>query len=424
MLPQALTHSFIRSVPFVIEILAANMIFLHKFEKKREFAFRYTCMAVLLTICTAFIFYCTGGTLLNNILSFVFSLCFLLLSSRICFNISWSDAAFCATAGYNVQFIASTLSELPQRLFSVPRYPIEIPTTVVIYIVMYMVYGKKIAPGQNLNLKRFSQYTLLTTVVMIDIVLCACIRPYWRDPQQKTLIICSMVPLLVSALTTLALQFTLLSRKSFSDELMVVEQLRKKEEEQYRLSKDTIDSINLKCHDMRHQIREIGTQAHMSPEAMHEITDTIQIYDSMYKTGNQALDTILNEKMLFCQNKSISINCMADGKKLSFMSDSDIYSLFGNMIENAINAVQELPEGTRDIYLSVSGKGELLSILCENPCHGEIIFNDGLPVTKNTDTFNHGIGVRSIQLTVAKYGGTVHFEAKDGVFYVDILFTM
>ena len=421
MFPQTLSHSFIRSITFVIEILAANLIFLHKFERKRGFALRYACTAVLLTVCTTVIFHISGGTLLNNILSFVFSLCFLLVSSGICFNISWSDAAFCATAGYNVQFIASTLSELPQRLFSVPRYPVEIPTMFAVYGIMYIIYGKKIAPGQSLNLKRLSQYTLLTMVVLTDIVFCACLRPYWRDPQQKTLIICSMVPLLISALTTLALQFTLLSRKSFSDELMVVEQLRKKEEEQYRLSRDMIDSINLKCHDMRHQIREIGTQAHMTPEAMHEITDTIQIYDSMYKTGNQALDTILNEKILLCQSKSIAINCMADGDKLSFMSDSDIYSLFGNMIENAINAVLELPEDAREIYLSVIGKGELLSIHCENPCNGDILFNDGLPVTKNSDTFNHGIGVRSIQLTVAKYGGTVNFEARDGVFYVDIL---
>lgn len=205
---------------------------------------------------------------------------------------------------------------------------------------------------------------------------------------------------------------------------MVVEQLMKKEEAQYRFSKETIDSINLKCHDMRHQIREIGAQAHMNPEAMHEITDTIRIYDSFYKTGNPALDTILAEKILLCQNKSISITCMADGRKLSFMSDPDIYSLFGNMIENAMNAVLELPEDNRDIHLSIMSKGELLSIHCENPCHGEIVFNDGLPVTKNSDTFNHGIGVRSIQLTVAKYNGNVHFEAKDNVFYVDILFSL
>ena len=112
---------------------------------------------------------------------------------------------------------------------------------------------------------------------------------------------------------------------------------------------------------------------------------------------------------------------MTDGKKLDFMRDTDIYSLIGNILENAIHAVMEVPEDERDIFLSVVSKGELLSIHSHNPYAGIVKMHDGLPVTKNADTTNHGIGTRSIQLIVEKYNGTVSFETKDGFFNVNIL---
>ena len=235
------------------------------------------------------------------------------------------------------------------------------------------------------------------------------------------MMLCSMTLLFLCSLTILTLQFSLLSRKNLADELKAVEQLMKKEKLQYQFSRENIDSINRKCHDMRHQIRVIGNQAQIDPDAIHEMTEAINIYDALYKTGSQALDTILAEKALYCQDYHISIICMTDGKKLDFMRDTDIYSLFGNMLENAIHAVIELPEEERDIYLSVVSKGELLSIHSHNPYTGIITVCDGLPVTKNSDTMNHGIGTRSIQLIAEKYNGTVSFEAKDGIFNVNIL---
>ena len=421
MIEPNLIHDLQRSATFVIELVLANVLFWHPFPKKSYHILRLIGCAAVLVISNTFMFYWTGLSIFNHIISFAFSLIYLFIVSRFCYKIQWGDAAFCTIAGYNTQFIASIISELFQRLFSLSRIMIEPPILIIIYYIIYMLLGRQLRPGQNLNLKKIITYALLTSVVLVDIIFCANLRAYWMNPSNKSLILCTMIPLLICAVTALILQFTILNRNTLANELLIVNQLLRKEKAQYKFSRETIDAINRKCHDMRHQIRSIGSQEHINPEAIREMTKSIDIYDILYKTGNQALDTILAEKALYCQEHNISITCIADGQSTSIMTDTDIYSLFGNILENAIHAVSELPDEDRDILLTVSTKGELLSIHSQNAYFGVVEIQDGLPVTKNPDTFNHGIGTRSIQLVVSKYGGYVSFDAKDGIFYVDIL---
>ena len=69
---------------------------------------------------------------------------------------------------------------------------------------------------------------------------------------------------------------------------------------------------------------------------LKELEQSIRIYDSIVKTGNEILDTLLSEKSLICEARDITMHCVIDGKKLFFMDSIDIYALFGNAIDNAI----------------------------------------------------------------------------------------
>ena len=73
-----------------------------------------------------------------------------------------------------------------------------------------------------------------------------------------------------------------------------------------------------------------------------KIEKSVQIYSAIVRTGNEILDTILTEKSLICENSGIHINCVADGSLLAFMNPVDLYTLFGNALDNAIEAVRKL----------------------------------------------------------------------------------
>ena len=127
-------------------------------------------------------------------------------------------------------------------------------------------------------------------------------------------------------------------------ERLVSDLLWRQQKEHYRIAKENIDIINRKCHDLKHQIaalRDMCTKEERE-KYIEEIQDSIQIYEAMVKTGNDVLDTILTEKSLACKENNIVVSCVADGKGLEFLHPIDLYTIFGNAMDNAIECVKNL----------------------------------------------------------------------------------
>ena len=221
----------------------------------------------------------------------------------------------------------------------------------------------------------------------------------------------------------LGCQFNQLSTNEIRGELDFVKRLWQQEKEQFEVSRDNIDIINIKCHDMRHRIREFAQSKSFSDEEIREIERSISIYDSAVKTGNEALDVILTEKSVDCLNNNIILSCMADGKKLDFMKDSDVYSLFGNALDNAIEAVSRIADRSkRVIGLKVFVVGELVTVNVKNFYDGELnMGSDGLPKTMKSSDAWHGFGMKSIRLIAEKYDGSLSVKTQDNVFNLNIL---
>ena len=113
---------------------------------------------------------------------------------------------------------------------------------------------------------------------------------------------------------------------------------------------------------------------------------------------------------------------MADGSGLAFMNESELYSLFGNMLTNAVNAVCKLAdESARVIDLTVLRNAGLSMIHCINYFDGEIAFDGELPKTDKQDASEHGFGMKSMRMLVKKYGGEMFLTAENGVFDLKIV---
>ena len=126
-------------------------------------------------------------------------------------------------------------------------------------------------------------------------------------------------------------------------ELETIQLLWHQQKGQYQLSKETIELINHKCHDLKHQVQAIrAVKDEKERETyLEKIEKSVQIYSAIVRTGNEILDTILTEKSLICENSGIHINCVADGSLLAFMNPVDLYTLFGNALDNAVESVEK-----------------------------------------------------------------------------------
>ena len=194
--------------------------------------------------------------------------------------------------------------------------------------------------------------------------------------------------------------------------------------EAYRLSRESIELVNEKYHDLKHQIALLRSSAG-SPKAeawLDEMAREIQGYEFRNQTGNPVLDAVLAGKSLHCRKKGIELKCIADGALLSFMDDMELSALFGNMLDNALECVERIGDPQRRLVrLYVGGEKGFLRICIENTCDWILRFSEGLPVTDKPDVRQHGFGMKSMRRTVEKYGGSLVASQKDGWFALRIL---
>ncbi len=228
--------------------------------------------------------------------------------------------------------------------------------------------------------------------------------------------------------TIFYLQSVLFQKNAIREELITLNLLWEQSREKYSLAKENIDLINHKVHDLKHQIQALKDMkgSDVRNQYISELEQSIKIYDAIVKTGNDALDTILTEKSLYCEKNQILVNCIVDGSSLQFIHPVDLYTIFGNAMDNAIEKVEQISDvSKRVIDVLVYVKQQFLIISITNPLDGEsLTFEDGLPTTTKEQNGYHGFGLKSINRTAAKYGGYTTVETKGDSFSLRILFSL
>lgn len=233
-------------------------------------------------------------------------------------------------------------------------------------------------------------------------------------------------PLLIEiyCATLLYLQHELFKKSYIQQDLAMLNQLWAQQKAQYALARRNIALINRKCHELKHQIRAMhATFGSDKAGALDELERSVRIYDAIATTGNEVLDTVLTEKSLVCEASQIQCHCVADGHLLDFMDPVDLYAIFANALDNAIEHVRSIGDAEKRIIdVLVYAENKLLVIQVSNPAATLPRFGaDGLPLSTKTGEGVHGYGLRSVRHAVQKYGGFLTVKVEDGCFHLRIL---
>lgn len=207
-------------------------------------------------------------------------------------------------------------------------------------------------------------------------------------------------------------------------ELDAIQNILHSQYAQYKQSRDSIDLINRKYHDLKHQIAVLRSEQDSNRRTafLDEMEQEIKVYEAQNKTGNSVLDTLLTGKSLYCSKHQIELVCVADGAQLDFMSAMDLCTIFGNALDNAIEYELTIPEKKKRIVrIEVFAKNSFLIIRVENYFEGTLQLTNGLPDTTKAERDYHGFGLKSIRYTVEKYGGSMNVDAAGNWFRLHIL---
>jgi sensor histidine kinase regulating citrate/malate metabolism len=192
-------------------------------------------------------------------------------------------------------------------------------------------------------------------------------------------------------------------------QLQVESLLREQAKAQYRISKENIDAISIKCHDLKHQL--LAVKNVIDPQEYDEIMEMINSYGAEIQTDNEVLDVVFQEKNFQCRKLGIQFTCIIDGKALDFIGTTDLYVLFGNLIDNAANACAVLPTAKREIKITCKRKARMLSLCVSNTTDGLV----------PEESLSGGLGLPRIRSIVAAHNGICSLRRENGLFTADLL---
>lgn len=210
---------------------------------------------------------------------------------------------------------------------------------------------------------------------------------------------------------------------SLQKEKEMIQVLQKEKEQQYLFSKENVDLINQKCHDLKRQIRALQMVHGEERERLFKETEeAVQFYDAHIKTGNDVLDTILTEKSFVCARQGIRFSCNIHAEKMDMIDVIDFYTLISNGLDNAIECVSKYENNEKKVInVAVLERGSMLHIFIDNYFDGELEFRNGFPVTSKEDKGYHGYGVKSMQMIAKKYSGDIRISVQNHTFSLQIM---
>lgn len=424
---------------FLTELLISEGLFTFKLRKRPYFILR-AVLSLIVCYTVTFFFPLFFFNAYYVSLMFVLLFCMTVAALYICYDVPMLNIIFCAVASYAVQHIAYELytlittaigvdignlpySENGSVTFDVWNMAIYVEGYAAVYGLMYLLLGTKIRAEVDLRIGSVSLLIISAVIVLVAILMNAVLT--YRITEDTDIVIICMThgSLMISCILAVVLQFFMLDRKEKQSEIETLQRLHEQERQHYMLFKENVDYINIKCHDLKHQIRRIARAGSVQDSVISEIENAVNIYDSDVKTGNETLDIILTEKRLVCVQNKIALSCIVDGERLNFMTDADICALFGNALDNAIEAVRliEQPE-KRSVGLTVKLVRGFLSVCVRNSCVGNVNVDGGMPHTTKGDAINHGYGLKSIKAVTERYNGEFSIITGDNVFELNLLF--
>ncbi len=342
----------------------------------------------------------------------------------VCYPVGWGTATINVASAFCIEHISQRTKSL--FLLCLPRekvYEVAViyGLTALILWLYYRLFEK------HVNRPRSSSYRIDgvqafvgIAVVCTDIVFSFVYIDISVKTNARAMMPMGYIASILFSVLALVISRCHLAMTQAAYDRSVIAKMWHDERQKFEHDQTQIDALNIKAHDLKHRLRALD--AHLSDAEKQELYQAVEAYDAIVRTGHSALDVVMTNKSLECLSRGITLTCMVDGSCLAFMKDHDVYSLFGNIIDNAIDAMDQVTvPDQRIISLTVARRNGMVSIHQENYYTGSLAFFEGLPMTTHSDTINHGFGMKSIRLLTEKYGGHIQLHTDEQIFALDIL---
>lgn len=407
----------------LLELFPALFLFTLGLKKKKFYIFRYLFLAgIIILFCFIRTFLPKENVYLKILSYFLLYIC-CFFANAFLFEARWVVILYCTISGIIAQHVGYVFSDFIRSLIN-PYMPLIFANiiysliVVAIYISLFFLFSFRQDPRDFIKLQKGP---VISSTIIIFII-CVGILQFYEFYKAQVIFPFQIIFVILDL--TCCISIYLIQRVSYVSARNAIEtELVKNRLHQYESLQNVIEVMNIRIHDLKHQIKEIERNPDISPEITKQLKESIAKYKSFARCGNDVIDTILTEKNIVFEKEGIKFTYHLNGLLFSHFATQDINSIFGNALDNAVEYLSLLPKEERFLTIRSYEVGSLAKISFENSYKGEPSFNkEGLIDTTKNNAIYHGFGLKSIRSTINKYGGSMTITVEEGTFKLQLLF--
>lgn len=242
--------------------------------------------------------------------------------------------------------------------------------------------------------------------------------------EQKLMLLC------VSCIWLMCLIMYFVVQQMSKDNQTKLEYELMKEKEKY--SKESIEIIkrsNEELREFKHDLKNYLLPLQEAMETMpqsemakvwEKINQKIEDVQTLIQTGNSYVDSMINTKITLARSEKVDVKCTILSK-MEGIDDLEFCSVFGNLMDNAIEAEWKVTE-KKEIIIFVEEKMGYLRLEIQNKIEKSVLNENSSLNTTKKDTSSHGIGHKSIKRTMQKVGGALKYYETGDLFCAEAVF--
>ena len=242
--------------------------------------------------------------------------------------------------------------------------------------------------------------------------------------EQKLMLLC------VSCIWLMCLIMYFVVQQMSKDNQTKLEYELMKEKEKYsKESMEIIKRSNEELREFKHDLKNYLLPLQEAMETMpqsemakvwEKINQKIEDVQTLIQTGNSYVDSMINTKITLARSEKVDVKCTILSK-MEGIDDLEFCSVFGNLMDNAIEAERKVTE-KKEIIIFVEEKMGYLQLEIQNKIEKSVLNENSSLNTTKKDTSSHGIGHKSIKRTMQKVGGALKYYETGDLFCAEAVF--
>jgi len=214
-------------------------------------------------------------------------------------------------------------------------------------------------------------------------------------------------------------------KQQLSFEVSLMETQIKEQKKRQQVLLQNAQAVRQQRHDLRHQLTVIRNYSKEGDN--RKLTDYLDTLIANVPSEqknvyceNPAVNAIVSHYIAIAEENGIECSIrLIVPEHLEQSTDGSLCVIFGNLLENAIEACGRMTEGKKFIRLNSRLQYKTLTITMDNSFDGRFAEQGGRMLSSKRDDF--GVGTSSIATVAQQHGGGARFEA-DGLVFLSSVY--